>query len=304
MDRAAALLENGNPDFFSDEASVATTQERLAALESDKKWHWWALGGASVGAFAWLLYLTTTLNGISVNVGKIQQRIADGGAGPIVQAIEHPKSDEQLAANLSLAAAQIQVARVERREPDATKLKTLEKALASATDTHPNLPETWRAALQLVDYKYESKSTAALPNCLDASLDDKSEIDRLQTADGVKDYPNFSGPQTPEGWMSHVLLNNCSLNLDDDGTFDSTSVGKFFEKVRKHHPQATLFYLVLSGAHVTYSGRKMLPISGIQFTDCKFEIKQPEELPSKWARALTAQLVTTDIKEGEVQIPL
>ena len=160
----------------------------------------------------------------------------------------------------------------------------------------------WPTAVQLVDYKYRASASVSKPrNCLDTVSPDAPEVDRLTTNTGVVDYPSFSGPQTP-GWMAHLMLGNCNLNLDDNGDFYSTSAGKFFQRVKEHHPQASLFFLVLNNAHITYSGGKMLPVSGIQFTNCTFEFKPPTGIPSKLTQSITTQLLAANAYQGTIQL--
>lgn len=236
-------------------------------------------------------------------VTAIEQQLADGGSTKLVAELKAPKSPEQLQANLTTVSGQLQTARVEGKEPDHAKLATLSGALSQVVQHHPDLPEAWQAAIQLVDYKFQAPIRAtSLPDCLDTLPPNNEETDRLYTPTGQVDYPNFSGPQT-QGWMSHVFLAHCQLNLDDNGDFDSTSVGKFFQKVRAHHPQATLFVLVLNDAHITYSGGKMLPMSGIQFTNCTFEFKPPSGVPSKISQSITTQLLAADTSQGTIQLP-
>jgi hypothetical protein len=104
--------------------------------------------------------------------------------------------------------------------------------------------------------------------------------------------------------MSHVFLGHCSLSLDDDGNFSSTPVGRFFDRVKKHHPQATLFFLVINNAHISYSGGKMLPVSGIQFVNCSFEFKPPNGLPNKFSQSITSQLLAENPSQGTIQLPI
>ena len=243
---------------------------------------------------------------VTTNVIAIKQQLADGGNKQIVTELTFPKSQQQLQANLSTVVAQVQTARAEGKAPNATKVTSLSSAVAEVVQRNSELPEAWQAAMQLVDYKYQLKlgTSTNLPNCLDTLSPGNAEVDRLRTSDGgTVDYPNYSGPQTP-AWMSHVILGHCTLNLDDDGSFDSTSVGRFFASVRTHHPQATMFFLVMNDAHVTYSGGKMLPITGVTFTNRTFEVTSPSKLPNRLTRAMTLQLLLAKPKSGEIALPM
>lgn len=254
----------------------------------------------------WLGVGTYFLFMLHGDIQAIKQNAKDRG-NDIVRNIETPASSAQLAANLALAGAQLQVARSEGRNPDPKKLEALQNAIANASQTHPEIPESWQAAVQLVNYKYRPQSTPALPlqNCLDMAIPG-ANVDRLYglTPGGtaVTDVPGFTDAQAPH-WMSHAVLGNCALSLDDDGSFPSSSVGKFFEEVKKHHPNADQFVLVLTNAHITYSGGKLLPVSEIQFKDCSFEFRPPTEIPGKGSQLVMSQLLRANVSEGTLQLP-
>ena len=287
--------------FSELQSIVAAVDKRLAILEDrEGRESVWLkvimtiLGTVVLGFGSWMWYITT-------NVVAIKQQLADGGNKQIVAELRTPKSPQQLLANLSTVIAQVQTARSDGKAADLEKVSSISSALAEVIQRNPNLPEAWQAAANLVDYKYQSPRSAPLVNCLD-TLPGTGGFDRMQTTDGVIDFPNLSGPQTP-GWMSHVYLGNCTLKLDDDGTFDSTSVGKFFAEVRKHHPQASRFVLVLENAHVTYSGGNILPVTEIQFTNCTFDLTPPASLPNKWDRALATDLLVASLDHGNIYFP-
>jgi hypothetical protein len=187
--------------------------------------------------------------------------------------------------------------------PDAAYLMQSTTLLQNVVSVHSDLPETWQAAVQMVDYKFQaSASVSTLPNCLDTVVPNAQEVDSIVTPTGAVDYPSFSGPQSPN-WMAHLYLGHCTLSLDDNGDFYSTSAGAFFQKVKEHHPQASFFFLVISDAHITYSGGKILPVSGIQFTNCTFDFKQPSGVPSKLSQSMTTQLLAANTSYGTIQLP-
>lgn len=273
---------------------MASQPERIASLETTASIAKWVLGIFIPLVIVWGAFVT-------MNVIAMKQQLADGGNTKLVTELKSPKSPDQLQANLSTVVAQIQMARVEGKPPDEKKVAALSGALAKVVQDSPSLPEVWQAAAQLVDYKFQPKQTdESLPNCLDMVPPEAPEVDRIQTPDGAVDYPNFSGPQT-QGWMAHIYLGKCVLDLDDEGDFDNTSVGKYFQRVRKHHPQAAIFIIVVQDAVIKYSGGKMLPVSAIQFANCAFEIVPPVSLPSNNTKQLIAQLLPQKISTGEVQ---
>jgi hypothetical protein len=285
---------------FCTEVSVARVDEvenRFARTEK-------LAGAVLLVLLSWMAAGTTFLVSMHGDIQAIKQNAKDHG-GEIVENIANPKGDAQLAANLALAGAQIQVARSENRPSDPRKLQQLQSVIAKAAETHPNVPEAWQAAAQLVSYRYQAMDVplaTQLPDCLDTVVPGRN-IDRVTQLDGsVVAEPGFTTSQAPK-WMAHVILANCSLNLDDDGTFSRTSVGKFFEEVKKHHPNADFFSIVLSHVRITYSGGKMLPVSEIRYQDCVFEVKQSSGMPSIRSRALTNQLLTANLLDGTILLP-
>ena len=139
---------------------MASQPERIAKLEEGKKLHWRALGIAALAAAAWSTWLTTQLAQANSNlalmagdVRAIKQKIADGGVGPLVSALQNPKSPEQLAASLAVVSSQIRVAQVDGRHPDEEKLLRLSAAVKTAATRSPNMAEAWQAAYQIVNFR-------------------------------------------------------------------------------------------------------------------------------------------------------
>jgi hypothetical protein len=258
--------------------------------------------------------ITAALNvqgGIAATLAEVQKTTNDTNITlktlqPFIQALVQREmiknaslSQPDFGRNLPEIANDLAVARNQNAKTQPQVIDSLSKKMLQI---QPSVAGYWPAVVQLVDYKYQStKTTTTLPNCLD-TLIPNSEIDRQYTSNGVKDYPNFSGPQM-RNWMAHMYLGHCVLSLDDDGNFAASPVGKFFEQVKKVHPQANLFFLVMNDAHITYSGGKLLPVSEIDFTNCTFEFKPPATLPNKVSQSMTTQLLAANGSHGTIQLP-
>jgi hypothetical protein len=198
-DTVLAVENESSPILVFAEYLMAPQPERIASLETHRFWHWMALGGVG----AWCVWLSVTVIGMGGDVRAIKQSIADEGS-QIVRNIENPKSTEQLAANLSLATARLQIARSEDKSPNSTKLKPLRKALEKQSMDHPDLPETWKAVATLASYQtYKPlEKSGSLPDCDVIKKPDlirPEEMPEMHTTSGVVGY----------------LFRGCRLHLDD-----------------------------------------------------------------------------------------
>ena len=100
-----------------------------------------------------------------------------------------------------------------------------------------------------------------------------------------------------------VSASNCQLDLDDDGTFNSTAAAHSFDHIKLLSPDVSFRVLILNNAYIKYSGGKMLPVNEIRFTNCSFEIKPSVGTPDKRGQSITTQLLTADTFKGDIQLP-
>jgi hypothetical protein len=273
---------------------VASYPERIISLESNKKWHWIALVATAVTLVAlgaWSAWLTVTLHRTVRDLQAVKQRAADGGLGGIVAQLQEPKSSEQLAAILAIIASEVRYDRAGDRPPKLANLIKLSSAVKQVAMKSPEIPEVWQAAFQLVSYRSESTRPLApihLPNC----ADDLTLLQQLSTAP----------PRAQESKFT-VNLSSCALNLDDDGSFAQTALGKFFEETRKRSPGDESTIHIFSGT-ITYSGGKVLPADRIDFENCLFDFKTPQTPPPSSGKSLADQLLTADLHKGSVYLSL
>ncbi len=279
-------------------AKADEVEKRFARSEEAGKW--------IIGIFlAWLGTGTGFLFSINGDVRAIKQSLKDHGS-EIVQNISNPATTEVLAANLELASAQLRVVRSEHRLPDPDKLRALQNAIVKASDSHPDLGETWQAAAQLVSIKSEvlGPKSDELPPC--------------DTAHAVIQQRYHA---TGEGrWLSEAgyFYANCTLNLDSlpvqdkKGTFHLQVLddGRSALDKSEHILQVKILPsddplqvpIYVRNGIVRYNGGQ-IPSGNNQFVfeNCKFDLSV-RGIPSKPARELLLaglkQPDTTDIKVG------
>ncbi len=273
---------------------MASYPERIISLEANKKWHWIALVVTAVTLVAlgiWSAWLTVNLHRTARDLQAVKQKISDGGLGSIVAQLGEPKSSEQLAAILAIIASEVRYDRAGDRPPKLANLTKLSSAVKQVAIKSPEIPEVWQAAFQLVSYRSESTLPLArihLPNCAD-------DLTSLQLL-------SMSPPKAPDSKFT-VSLSSCALNLDDDGSFAQTALGKFFEEARKRNPGNENTIHLFAGT-ITYSGGKLLPVDRIDFENCLFDFKPPQMLPPDSGKLIADQLLTADLRKGSIDLSL
>ncbi len=270
---------------------MATQLERIASLESDKKWHWVVLTAVVVVALGWLTHIELTLNHIATDQQAIKQKLADGPLGPIVSRLEKPQSTQQLKANLDLVASTIAVDRAQGRPPQSATLMKLSSAVREATLTNPTVEEGWKAAFQLISYRSENNPIPAgdkLGNCLVSSTHALRQLNAMSDNDLSDGVLRFNA-------------HDCVLDLSDTDSYQRSGMKRFFDAVKMRLPRNGN-YVVLTNAIIKYSGEQMIPIERITFTNCVFDFTPAPVIPPASGRSLTDQLLASDLVEGSVHI--
>jgi len=160
---------------------MAPQPERLASLEATVSIAKWVLGIFIPLVIVWGSFIT-------VNVIAIKQQLADGGNTKLVAELKAPKSAEQLQANLSTAIAQIQTARVQRKQPSVGKLDALSTAITDVAKREPKLPQVWQAESELISYRSETLSPNS-PKVLSTSAGKPCKFELFATQPGSR-YSN------------------------------------------------------------------------------------------------------------------
>jgi hypothetical protein len=290
---------------------VAVLEEKVRGLEGLKPPGWKIFSTVVGAAVLWLSFISIQLYLIAQRVSHMEGKIGDPLAAT-VKGLESPVSDATLAADLQLLSAQIRVDEVRKAQAKPENVQMLASALTEVTKKHPELPETWQAAAQLVNYKYQAqdKSVSELSNCLGGN-GERYKYSSKFSANAVPSAGNAEQAQIPldsllPGVMPAFVLTirDCALNLDDDGNFPSTLLGRAVEEARKSAPELSAYSLVLNmfNVHVTYTGGKLIPVKGILFRDCTFEFKSRLGIPSKGSQQITSQLLVASASEGKLTV--
>jgi len=244
---------------------------------------------------------------IGVRVGKLEQADQQRGI-QIVAQLKSPQSPQQLQANLTTVTAQIETAKAEGKPPDSSKVQPLSKALSDVLKKNPDLPVAWNTAMQLVNYRFSPSSldVSTLPSCLDLPMHGPQSELQVPGSDGRPTHVPFPAnvKLNNEKWEGMVVVQNCRLDLDDDGNFASTSVGKGFEDDLRHQRLINYLVLEVNNAYITYRGGKLLPINEIRFKNCSFQIQPTLDVPDKRRQAITQQLLEAKSNEGAIQLPI
>jgi hypothetical protein len=158
-------------------------------------------------------------------------------------------------------------------------------------------PGYWSAATQLVNYKFQMQFPSALPNCLDQVMNHTVDVDG-NTGHQVSPNAYPTSELRTEVWD----VGHCALDLDADGKFSSTALGKAMEQEKKKYPNLSYFILRVGNARISYFGGKPLPFTAIEFQNCAFELNPPGTQPTKEDQSITTQLLTSDTS-GKLYLP-
>lgn len=266
---------------------MASMPERVAALEArlePNATRNTLLGvflTAAVGGLGWWMYWVTT------SLTAIKQQLADGGNKQLVAQLEAPKSLPSLRETLIRVAAQAEGARVAGVKPD-RKTLVVSKALANVAANDPSVSEVWRAASQMVNYRYQFSDATSAKNCLlnspprDDSHEQHSqeEILRLKT-DALQNKAHA---------YYIIRMQNCTLDLADVAGFQGTPDYKDRKSVDRTLP----IWLLLTDVQVKYSGGPTLPVSALQMVRCNLGFDLEAVPQSALARDLTLQALKSD----------
>jgi len=207
------------------------------------------------------------------------------GNTKLVAQLNSPKSREQLQANLSTVVAQVQSARAEGKEPDEKKVVAISNALLEVSQNHPELPETWRAATELISYK----------------------SDKLRSIQGKLPPCDFKGVQPqmkqwtvgPEGGVNGTYgyafyLSKCSLKLEDVPDLANKEADAPFKWV--HMVDGIYrFPIFLTRGEVIYDGGPLNYDAGFAFINCTFDLHDDGVPSAGGQRILTAALKSEDL---------
>jgi hypothetical protein len=261
--------------------NVAGQAERIASLETDRKWHWCALTVVAVCGLGWLSWVSLALVSIKGDMQAVKQRIRDGGLGEIVSQLRSPESQDQLRANLSTVVAQIETAKVRGRKADPGKIKALSGAVAQVTRSDPEMQETWQAAAQLINFRVPSTSIPSTPCFRGPRPADTSPSSPPNSALTVYDIT--------------IAVKDCTFNLDDTEDVVKQDEAQISKAASSLSPVVS-FRIVFRFQHVhlIYRGGTLPPIVNLYvFRDCTFDWQLPT-VPTASGQKITQQLLEAE----------
>jgi hypothetical protein len=186
----------------------------------------------------------------------------------LVAELKHPKSDEQLKANLSTVVAQVQRARVNGVKPDLTKVSSLTNAVAQVVKSEPQIPEAWQAAVQLVNYRTASLSAAPSAEyaCSKANV-------------------VVTGGPSPATMIATASFYNCVLDLDEPTIWTKPDLESQGQSITDWH-------LDLHNVTVHYTGGASLAnVREITFDRCIMEFEINSRPSSPLGQSMLTQLL-------------
>jgi hypothetical protein len=279
--------------------TLSDSVSRISGSFSTWKWLSALATTAVIGAVTWSVH-------IGNKVTAIEQSLSDSGV-KLVAELKSPQSPEQLQTNLIKVTAQIETAKVEGKLPDQSKVLSLSNVLSGIVKSNPDMPSAWNAAMQLVNYRFESsaKDISSLPDCLNLPLTGvRPEAQGPSGPDGIPTHHPFNGPPIARKWEGMVAAQNCRLDLDDNGNFASSQAEKDFDDAKRHNSGINYYILEVTNAYITYKGGKLLPINEIRFKNCSFQIEPSFDVPDKRRQSITQQLLEAKNNEGAIQLPI
>jgi hypothetical protein len=239
--------------------------------------------------------LTACLTGIGFLISQasdikaLKQKLSDSGLGSIV-ALSGPG----LQKNLNLVAAQVQIARSAGKKattPNSGKAaKALSTSIATVANQHPDVPQVWNAAAQLISYRSDLQT--------DFRQDSQSSCLTPHVSGG--DVSASAGPDKNGSEALTIELKDCTLVLDDVDAFSRSQVEYGYEHVLMSRIPLVRI-LDLDHVTVVYKGGPIIPVSQIVFHQCSLDFQIPPgnlSVPPAPARQLMQNLLAADFSQS------
>jgi hypothetical protein len=191
-----------------------TTKRAATPKQSKLKWTNNAtigtlLGGLILASGGYVWNISSRLTAIELDIGKMKQRIADGGTHEIVKQLNDATKPSQIAAQMAVIKGEIQLAQADGKKPDQEKIRTLTPALTEVARKFPDVSESWSTISTLASYRTASidlpgeTNPAQMPDC-------NAENAKEQLIEPQDIGLNYSQMGATPGY----LFKNCRLYLD------------------------------------------------------------------------------------------
>jgi hypothetical protein len=175
--------------------------------------------------------------------------------------------------------------------PDQNKLKNSSQLLSKLISVHPELPEVWQTASELISYRSEPQSTTTIQNLGNC-------VDRPWTVL----TPPPPNPLPPGKLLDGVMYHDCTLVIDDLPAFMNGPAGRGLLLAQIKAPGRVYLSLILQNVHVVYRGGEILPAFLMIFQNCTFGWDIPRTVPPSNGRHLTSGLLAADLSNFRIQL--
>jgi hypothetical protein len=266
--------------------TIAQTNERIDNLHKHVNFLLKLVGSLFVILFVpWISWVSISLNSMNGDIHAIKQAEKNNGT-EIVSRLEKPPSLDQLKHDLAVTSAKLELQNLTidpKTKVEPSSYKGLETALLQVTKSHPDLPQAWNAAAQLVSYKSATSTStpASLPPC---------DMSNMKPSHRVITLPN--GVVRIEGGY---FFANCTLTLEDLPPQPKPPKGKF---------SVVWPTVILDNGVVIYRGGELAEGNdAFTFYNCRFEMGA-NAVPAKPIQdLLEAALKQGNLQRVEVNLP-
>jgi hypothetical protein len=265
--------------------TIAQTNERIDNLHKQVKFLLKLVGSVFAICFLpWIGWVSLSLNSMNGDIRAIKQAEKINGT-EIVNRLEKPPSIDQLKHDLEVTSAKLELQKLTvnpKTKVEPSSFTGLDTALLQVTKNHPDLPQAWNAAAQLVSYKSATLTStpASLPPCDMSNMKPGQRV--INTPDGVVHL---------EGGY---FFANCTLTLEDLPPQPQPPKGKFSVVFPTVH---------LDNGVVIYRGGPLAEGNELfDFTNCRFDIGASAIPPRPVQDLLEAVLKQGDLQKVEVNL--
>jgi hypothetical protein len=263
LSRIEQRLNSVEKDASSVERSILSIREGISAVEKEisnvngfAKGFWIAItiaGFLVVAIFGWSIHKVGQLDDkfqqLDVKVGKIQEKLADGGLGQIVASLlSKPLGDQRQAEkSLTVAATILKSVKTGAAPAEQDDIKTIAKGISNAQMNFPTAPQVWDASAAFISYRSRTTESA------------KALIER---AADKKNCSYSWGKPSP----SEEVFKNCEVSLEEvANNFKDVKIGT----IPSLPPKTSLMPRVFYDSVIHYHGGE-LPDGPMYFYNCVF----------------------------------
>lgn len=242
-----------------------------------------------VSTVVWHIYQKRSYEKQFGEIGASLRLLTETVAPQLLQAV-----DENLRAVMSEPATQpLQASQaLAKVENDTAGLRNLKAKLPAqevsqsaalleeVVSLHPDSPNAWRAAAQMVSYRSDLLITPT-------------------------ERPDCYKTQGPGAWDGAVLVryHDCTLDISNVAEFFAIEPRVLLQGQKFSNGVRYLVTVELVNGTVSYSGGQMIQIAKLICQNCSFDLRSPTNIPPPAGRALSQHLLIADLKDVTVTLP-